>query len=337
MKTDSERAEKLGMQPVRQLVMIRHGSHLYGTSTPSSDEDYKGVHLPSGPAIVLQRAEDVINTGVVAKDGVKNTAEAVDRDSYSLQKFLIMLSKGDTVATEILFAPPEMQVYADPIWPKIQGHGRAILNRQAKGFVGYCQRQAAKYGIKGSRMAAVRSLLDLLEHELANDRKLSSIEPILRQFAEREEHASFENIPSPNGADLWHIVCCDRKMPMTTSIKEAKNVFQKVWDNYGERARAAMTNEGIDWKAVSHAVRVARQALELLRDHTITFPRPDAAELLRIKQGLVPYSEVSPMLEALVQEVNECESTLPEESDMAELNGTVFIAYQAQLENVWRF
>jgi predicted nucleotidyltransferase len=40
---------------VRQIVRVQHGSHLYGTNTPSSDMDYKGVHIPNGRAIILQR------------------------------------------------------------------------------------------------------------------------------------------------------------------------------------------------------------------------------------------------------------------------------------------
>jgi hypothetical protein len=241
-----------------------------------------------------------------------------------------MLSKGDTVATEILFAPRWAIVDQTPMWSIIQAQGRSLLNRQAKGFVGYCQRQAAKYGIKGSRMGAVKSLLDfltVLREGVTPTMRLQAIEPELRAFSEGHEHIHWENIPHPDGRDCWHIVCCDRKMPMTTMIVEAFKVYQKVWENYGERARAAMTNEGIDWKAVSHAVRVARQALELLRDHRITFPRPDAEELLAIKLGKIPYSQVSPLLEALVQEVNACESTLPETTDKKAMDRMVYDHY----------
>jgi hypothetical protein len=106
-------------------------------------------------------------------------------------------------------------------------------------------------------------------------------------------------------------------MPMTAAIEEARKVYAKVWDNYGERARAAMTNEGIDWKAMSHAVRVARQAIELLNTGSITFPRPDAAELIEIKKGMRPYEEISALLEKLVAEVQEASqvSTLPEQTN----------------------
>jgi hypothetical protein len=317
------------VKPVVQLVRIAHGSHLFGTSTPLSDQDFKGVHLPSGEAILLQRAEEVIDRGIVAKQGTKNTAEAVDEQSFSLQKFFAMLAKGDMVATEILFAPP---LEADPRWPEIQAIGRSLLNRQCKGFVGYCVRQAAKYGIKGSRMGAVRRLLDLLGAERSSA-KLGSIANTLRIFALEEEHADWVNIPAPNGEDVWHIDCCDRKMPMTVTIENAYKVYQRVWDTYGERARAAMVNEGIDWKAISHAVRVARQAIELLTTGHITFPRPDAAELLEIKQGLRPYAEVSALLEDLVAQVHiaSAGSILPVNTDLANADAYLLQLHLGQL------
>lgn len=306
------------MRDVKTLVRVPHGSTLYGTTTPQSDQDFKSVHLPSGRNLILQRPEDVIDKSVVSKVGTKNDADAIDDQSFSLQKFFKMLADGDTVATEILFAEP---VWADQSWSAIQRFAkRQLLNRKCKGFVGYCVRQAAKYGIKGSRMSAVKKLVDLLnvQFQLHKGQKLAYIEDDLRYLAAQQEHMSFENIPHPDGRACWHVVCCDRKMPMTASIVEAYNVFSKVWENYGERARAAMTNEGIDWKAMSHAVRVARQAIELLDTGKITFPRPDAIQLLRIKRGELPYSEVSQMLETLVAEVHEAsaKSKLPEASNV---------------------
>jgi predicted nucleotidyltransferase len=317
------------VKPVRPLVLVPHGSVLYGTNTPESDQDFKAVHLPSGRAIILGRPENVLDTSSVVKGpNGKNQAGSVDQQSFSLQNFFAMLAKGDTVATEILFAPP---IKADPNWLEIQALGRSFLNRECRGFVGYCQRQAAKYGIKGSRMAAVKKLRDFLEIQEPQGGKLQAVKPLLRHLSQGEEHMTWENIPHPDGRDCWHIVCCDRKMPMTSSIGEAFKVFDKVWVNYGERARAAMTNDGIDWKAVSHAVRVARQAIELLTTGEIQFPRPDREELLAIKLGQVPYAEVSPMLEALVQQVEATESILPEKTDMAAIDEAVLFYYQGQL------
>lgn len=326
------------MRPVIQLVRVKHGSHLYGTSTPASDQDFKGVHLPSGEAIVMQRAENVINTGVQSKaEGTdKNDANAIDSDSYSVQKFYEMLCKGDTVATEILFAPAEAIVEQHALWGEVQAVGRLLLNRQCKGFVGYCVRQAAKYGIKGSRMAAVRGVLDFIAlHKVGYVRtaKLSALEAKLHEWSAGREHVMWENLPNPNGTDNWHLNVCDRKISMNVHIEEAEKVWAKVWENYGERARAAMTNEGIDWKAMSHAVRVAGQAVELLDTGKITFPRSNAGMLLRIKQGQIAYADVSTMLEGMVElvQARSLVSKLPEKSDHKLADREIFHLYRMQL------
>jgi hypothetical protein len=326
------------MKPVVQLIKIKHGSHLYGTNTETSDTDYKGVHIPSGEAIILGRPEEVIDRGIIAKNGTKNTCEAVDYQSYSVQKFLGMLMKGDTVATEILFAPPPTpeEIWNgagafDDRWLYVQQVGKMLLNRECKGFVGYCVRQAAKYGIKGSRMAAVKSVLEFLKGRQRGDR-LASIEVDLHNWSTGKDHISWENIPTPQGGELWHLDVCDRKMPMTASIGAALDVYTKVWENYGERARAAMTNEGVDWKAVSHAVRVAGQAIELLDTGKITFPRPNADFLRNIKLGKYDYEKISPLLEELVEQVQLSSevSTLPEKSNTALADRAVMTLYLEQ-------
>ena len=38
------------------VVMMKFGSHLYGTSTPASDLDYKSVWIPPAKNIILQQA-----------------------------------------------------------------------------------------------------------------------------------------------------------------------------------------------------------------------------------------------------------------------------------------
>lgn len=326
------------MRPVIQLVRVKHGSNLYGTNTPKSDLDFKGVHLPSGEAIILQRAENVINTSVASKvEGtLKNTAEAIDSDSYSVQKFFEMLMKGDTVATEILFAPDFAVVEQHPLWGIVQATGKTLLNRQCKGFVGYCVRQAAKYGIKGSRMAAVKGVLDFIEVVklgLPKTAKMSAIEAKLHDWSAGREHVMWENIPNPDGSMNWHLNVCDRKISMNVHITEAERVWRAVWDNYGERARSAMNNEGIDWKAVSHAVRVAGQAIELLDTGKLTFPRPDADWLLAIKRGERPYSVVSQCLEQLVEQVHAASerSTMPEKSDHKLADRITRLLYRMQV------
>lgn len=76
----------------------------------------------------------------------------------------------------------------------------------------------------------------------------------------------------PGGRLVRHLEVCGRKMPFIGSIESAHKVAQRLVDEYGERALQAERNEGIDWKGLSHAVRVGREALELLETGRITFP-----------------------------------------------------------------
>ena len=327
------------MKPLHKLVTTVHGSHLYGTSTPTSDEDFKGVHLPSGRGIILQKPENVLNESIVSKDeNKKNTQEAVDKESYSVEKFCRMLAGGDGVATEILFAPDEFIVEADPMWEQLRIEARSLLTRDVRGFAGYCKQQAAKYGVKGSRVAAIEGLVKLLQAAKSrhgNKARLEVIENELREYCDKTEMANMKVFESGRTKDMLFVECCDRKMSVRERLETAIDVYSKVWSNYGERARAAKDNKNIDWKAVSHAVRVARQAHEMMRTGEITFPRPDADELLAIKLGKFDYKVIEPMLEELVDGLETIDSVLPErpneEAIEEKIHSIVLPYYQMQV------
>lgn len=313
--------------PVLPIVETVHGSQLHGTSTPQSDRDYKGVHIPSAEGILLQRPERVLDLSLTSKSASgKNTAEAIDRESYALQKFCEMLAAGDTVATEILFTPDEFIVRADSRWPALREQLKDLLNSDCKGFVGYCMHQAAKYGVKGSRMAAVEGLVELLDEAIAKhggDARTHIISEALYAFAEENEHAEIVQLDKPHGGKLEHIKCCERTMPFTGALKLTAHVYRRIWENYGERARAARQEGGIDWKAMSHAVRVARQARELMLTRNIVFPRPDAEELLAIKTGKLPFAGVQELLERLVDELEDVPSVLPARPEDDEIQAAI--------------
>src|ERR1700683_2655735 len=87
------------------IVMMRFGSHLYGTATPESDLDLKGVYLPEARDILLQRVKATVTSNRVKAAGEKNEAGDVDSEFYSLQRYLDLLAEGQTVALDMLFAP----------------------------------------------------------------------------------------------------------------------------------------------------------------------------------------------------------------------------------------
>ena len=76
------------------IVELRYGSHLYGPDTPQSDVDLKGVYLPDAQDILLQRVKATIVETPRKTPGQKNKPGEVDRETYSLQRFLGLLAEG---------------------------------------------------------------------------------------------------------------------------------------------------------------------------------------------------------------------------------------------------
>lgn len=74
------------------LCKMRHGSHLYGTTTSESDTDYKGIFKPDIKDVILGRMSKSVNLST-NKGSTKNTAEDVDEEYYSIQDFVRMCCK----------------------------------------------------------------------------------------------------------------------------------------------------------------------------------------------------------------------------------------------------
>ena len=307
---------------MRKIVEIKFGSHLYGTETKDSDTDIKSVYLPTARDILLQRVRPVISQSRRKKADEKNSAEDVDYESYSLGKFLGLLAEGQTVALDMLFAPrSSMLMDPSPLWVDIQVLApKKILNKRVLSFVGYCRKQANKYGIKGSRVSAARKAFEFLvqaEKEHGGREKLACVTSEIVELVEGEEFLSIGETTHPNSRTSLYFEFCNRKALLDASIGSARMMAERIVNEYGERALMAERNEGIDWKALSHAVRVGREAIEFLSTHRVTFPRPEAEHLLAIKCGNLPYKDVSREIEEVLEEVEQVArlSTLPESHD----------------------
>ena len=78
---------------MQTLVKIKFGSHLYGTSTPASDEDFKLVVIPSPRDLLLQRGKAVTRQGPVkVVPGQRNQPGDVDCESIALHRYLELLT-----------------------------------------------------------------------------------------------------------------------------------------------------------------------------------------------------------------------------------------------------
>ena len=145
----------------RLVVEMIFGSHLYGTDTPESDRDYKGVLLPDMDEVLLGRIPNAL-TESKGSDDIKNTVDDVDREWYSLHYFVKLGMKGETVILDMLHAPEEMILRSSPVWNQLVENRSRLYTKSLKALMGYARRQAAKYGVKGSRLNAMKSVLDVV-------------------------------------------------------------------------------------------------------------------------------------------------------------------------------
>lgn len=303
------------------LVKIKYGSHLYGTTTQASDLDIKGIFIPNARDILLQRIPPVVSEKRTKAHGEKNTADDIDYELYSPQKYLSLLAQGQTVALDMLFAPESAILGAPhPQWAVIKALAHRILTKQAASFVHYCKQQANKYSAKGGRVAAARLALQALteaESIHGASSKLICALDTLKQLADNNEFIVMGCHILANGHEELYFEVCGKKALLNAPIKAACLMAKKIIDEYGQRALAAERNEGVDWKALSHAVRIGHQAIEFFRTNHITFPRPEATHLIAIKQGIVDFQKVAEEIEHLVAEVDAAaeQSTLPETYD----------------------
>ena len=318
---------------------MQFGSHVYGTSLPTSDTDYKGVHIPDKSDILLQRVRPSINEKTKTDPNAKNTADDVDFESFSLQQFMKLLLEGQTIALDMLFTPERWILQSSPTWREIVDRKDQWLSRSVTAFVGYCRQQAAKYGVRGSRVAAVRAVLKLLDEIIAfrgnspTNRLEQHWHGLIQFVVDHRDHAQIVRVSDKNGLKHVYLEVCGRKVDQHMTLKHAREVYQRVFDAYGQRSLAAERNEGVDWKAVAHAVRVTTEAEELLLTGHITFHRPDAPLLLRIRKGEVPYKEVAELIEGGIDRVEACvaKSSLRETPNYGAAECLVLEEYEAEV------
>lgn len=327
---------------MRTIVRIRFGSALYGTMTPASDLDFKSVFVPSARDILLQKVKGSISNQRPKSEGEKNYAGEIDEEAYSLQRYLNLAAEAQTVALDVLFAPRWAMVgELCGEWMEIEQNRHRLLTKRSASFIGYARTQANKYGIKGSRVAAARAALEFLAQRLdarPATTKLGECCGAIEAFAAAHEHMAILDIEGATDVSgvkrtVRHWEVCNRKMPYTQTIKASHEIMRRIVDEYGHRALQAESNQGVDWKALSHAVRVGRQAIELLSTGHVTFPRPEREHLIAIKTGKLAYAPVAEEIETLLGEVEAAaeRSPLQPDADREWIDGFVESIYREEV------
>ena len=304
------------------ILLIKFGSHLYGTNTENSDTDYKGIYVPSYKNMIMGTAQDTIHRNTCKGHGQKNTKDDVDLEITSIKKFVALAKCGETMALDVLHANDENILYARYAAEILLGSREKFYTKNLKAFVGYARKQAAKYGLKGSRLDAIKSCMEVVSNGIKSGKSDKLI--VYWDMLPVGEHAEFLKPDINTGVQQYQI--CGKILQSTMSCIYAHDVLSKYYQSYGARAKQAQKSEGVDWKAISHAFRAAYQVKRILTEGHFSFPLPEAVFLKEVKLGNFEYPKVADKLEALIEEVSALSevSTLPEKVDDDFCNNLVY-------------
>ena len=306
------------------------GSRLFGTALPSSDTDYKAIHIPTARSILLGTADAVLDRST-GNDKSANTAEDVDMVSFPLQRYLTNLAKMEVNSLEMLFAPN--MVEENVAWELIRSNRFRIMTASKKPFTGFAKQQAMRYAVRGERLDTLLMVVDRL-------RKMDPQRPVMDQLG---GHASFWLADQPN-VRIWekeqpgnrmipHMSVFGREISLTVKPGEAIKVYQKPIDEAGTRSRQSAAEGGPDWKGLYHAQRVVDEGIELYSTGEIMFPCVNSHVYVAIRTGQVELEEVLDHFEASLATLEEL-TPIPEfreKPDTAWIDEFVASVYERQV------
>ena len=315
------------------------GSYLYGTNSDKSDKDYKGVFLPFKKDLILQKAPKHY-TSSTGNGKDRNTHEDIDETYYSLHYFLELAAKGDTNAIDILFAytNPNAVIYSHPIWNQLIKNIDKILTKNVQAYLGYCKSQCIKYSIKGEKLNNFNKLKQFCLDHFYN-KNIDGSDITLKQllinkvgidqynkwipkvqcpkikftFMDFGDHCYIETADNKES----YLVISSVKFALTDTIKTIYHKVSRTIESYGKRAENAATDNGADYKAISHCVRVLLQVEQLLTENKITFPLKEAEFVKSIKYKTIDMT-YDQIMEWIDQKINLIDTELLPKSTLRE-------------------
>lgn len=329
-----------------------YGSRLYGTDGPNSDTDIRGVFLPFKQDLLLNSAPQHYNF----------KAET-DTSYLSLHYFLKLLTQGETNCLDMFFSytNEKARLSTSPIYDELIANKDKLITKNVSKYLGYCRAQALKYSIKGDKIQNYEALDKListcknpsgttLETELrykcimgpGADYKMGDPEDYFKGTTHIGKRFKIEG--SPLGDHCYFLICDNKErylmvsghlFPLNANLNTTKDSIKKCLASYGRRAFNAAEDNGADYKALSHALRVAYQAESLLAHGIILFPLPPpeigVVRDIKFKTTAWSYEKI---VEVIEHELHEIEtyylpnSKLPNKPDWEWIDNFILRTYE---------
>ena len=320
----------------RTLFLTAHGSHAYGTNLPTSDHDYKGFALPPrayfhGYAKRFEQAE---------------FKGEPDMTVYDIRKFFKLAADCNPSIIEVLFTDPESHQIVHPLGALVLQNRDLFISKKAKfTFSGYAVSQLKKIKThykwisNPPKAPPTREEFGLPERTVIPADQLKAAESMIRKQVEHW------NVPIDELDDAARIAVQERFIEALALIQVGEEDLEPIagkllgfsdnflelldqerrykgrmdeWRSYqnwlatrNEKRSELERLWGYDTKHGMHLVRLMRMGVEIMEGRGVIVKRPDADELLAIRNGLWKYEELLNWAESQEKKLDELYQTSP--------------------------
>src|ERR1700722_856736 len=347
MKKVFEQLPEYPWLEARTPLLVRHGSHAYGTSTPESDEDIKGI-------AIAPRSHYL---GFVHSFEQAEIKAPKDPDTviYDIRKFFTLASACNPNIIEVLHVDPKDHVIVSAIGEELLEHRDKFLSKRARyTFSGYALSQLKR--IKTHRRwlldpptcAPAREDFGLPEKVIIPQNPFLAAKAEIQKELERfnlnflegfreDQKIAIQNAMEDILTEL-RITTEDQWLSAARKVGLSDNFIafmqrereyegrKREWAQYEDwlesrnPKRAALEAKfGYDTKHAYHLVRLIRMCEEILTTGKVIVNRHDWEELIEIRNGawscdyLIEYSESkNKSFDKLCRETK----AIPDEPDM---------------------
>ena len=277
-----------------------HGSRAYGLSGEDSDLDIKGIHVPEPASFLGYRPWP------------EQAELSPDHVLYDIRKFFRLAVESNPTVLELLFTEESDRRVVTGEGRLLLEHREGFLSRRAGSSFGrYALSQLKRikthrrWLLEPPRARPARSSFGLPERTLIPKDQLGAAEQLIRNG--RVDEAEL----TPN-----FLLIMDRERCYRAAMREWQQ-YQTWLANRNPKRADLERRFGYDTKHAMHLVRLLRMAIEILSARKVLVRRPDAQELIAIRQGALSFDRLLAAVEGLEGRLDHLveESPLPEKPD----------------------
>lgn len=310
------------------IALMLAGSHAYGTNTPESDIDLRGVMIPK---------EKKYYMGFQTHFEQYSESTPEDLTIYDMRKAFHLISNCNPNMVELLFTDEKYYRILRPEWRKVIEYRDKFISKKVRyTYTGYAFAQLKKiksvrnWLLNPPQKKPERSDFGLPEKHLLSNDEVGAFQWILVNLLKdsliymnlsdstKDELASLNLIGLVQSRDIFDKAfsqiqkitgVSDEWMQILQMEQKYKNANRhwcayQNWKKGRNKRRAELEQKfKYDTKKASHLVRLMRMGKEILETGRVIVFRPDREELLEIRNGAWPYEQVEEYADKMQEEI----------------------------------